>query len=202
MNKKIIWGIGAIALVALVLSLKGLVGGNQSVLGSATLTSVNGGNYVAYNAVETSDGYYVGSTQVIDSSGNIDATDDVSIGGVTLVTDRVTSLTASASTTCSLVSPSSTSTLLSSSLKLTSGFVGATIQVEAGKAYDPYSTTTSLGIGVFTSGLKQTFVASTTPYAAVDGPLTFGPSQYLNYKVGTTTSSVHAGTCSALWMVN
>lgn len=112
-------------------------------------------------------------------------------------------LTDSASTTCSFLNPTAaTSTVSDVMLRLSTGFQGATMQVEAGKATNnAYATTTSLGIGIFPSFGQGTFTASTTSYTAIDGPLVFGPNDYLNFKVGTTTANIE-GICQATWTVS
>lgn len=123
-------------------------------------------------------------------------------GDVKIVNTYTNALTDSASTTCSFPSPTGTSTPILAGLKITSGFQGATMQVEAGKATNPYSTTTSLGIGTFPSGGQGLFIASTTNFAQLDGVSVFTSSNpdYLNFKVGTSTANIE-GTCQATWIV-
>jgi len=123
------------------------------------------------------------------------------------------SLNQASTTICSMKSPSATSTLVSGSVKLTTGTTTA-IALELAKDTTPSATTTRISYIVLASGAQVTlraFVASTTvavnsgvQYTANETDLVFAPNTYLNAKYGAALGSLNVlvGSCKAVWMEN
>lgn len=118
-------------------------------------------------------------------------------GDVTVRNYRVVMSTAS--TTCS-IRPNATSTLVFAAATVRNSSTGATLQYEWGKSTSRFATTTSLGIGSLASAAKGVVIASTTDAASLlntNSALVFGPSDFLNLKIGSSTATTQAGTCYA-----
>lgn len=101
-----------------------------------------------------------------------------------------------ASTTCSFVTPAATSTLTFAAARVDQSSIGATLVYAWGK--DPtsaYATTTSLGTATLTTGARGVILATTTQVTSIDDKIVFGPSQNLNFKVGSSTPTTQSGTC-------
>lgn len=112
-------------------------------------------------------------------------------------------LTQGASTTCSIQSPSSTSTLLAAGIKFDVATSSGTMFIEIGKASDAYSTTTLIGTKYALTNSAQDFISASTSPAA-GKPEVFGPNTYFNVKIGGTQAITSAtqpvGRCQAEFM--
>lgn len=107
---------------------------------------------------------------------------------------------ASASTTCSFLSPAATSTLLYAGATFTNTY-GGSFDVAWGKAADPFATTTSLGYkpAAITSGDQGTFVATSSGATIEEPTSVIAPSTYVNFKIGSSSPTL-AGTCVATFI--
>lgn len=104
---------------------------------------------------------------------------------------------ASASTTCSFVSPAADSVLVFAAANVAAAPLGTT-QYEWGIAATAYATTTSLGRGVIASGAQGSLIASTTQVntgSIVDQTTLLPGGTYVNLKVGTSTPTGQSGKC-------
>jgi len=128
-----------------------------------------------------------------------------SFGGVRHWGARSDSLVQATTTVCAIQSPAATSTLIMGSIRLSVGSTTAST-VTIAKSATAYATTTLIGGGALGAGAQGTFSATTTPSTgtSLDGPMVFGPSQYLvvgmQGGVGGTFSPT--GNCQATWVQN
>lgn len=112
-----------------------------------------------------------------------------------------TALKQSASTTCSFLSPSASSTLEAAGIKFDTASSSAII-VDIGKSTSAFATTTLIGTTYNIAAGAQAFIQASTSPAA--GAVTvFAPNTYLNFKaaggaIGTdATGFVPVGRCQA-----
>jgi len=138
----------------------------------------------------------------------------LSFGGVRRWAVGGIALNQASTTLCSLVSPVSTSTLVSASVQINTGTTTA-IQLEMAKSTLMDATTTRISLASLASGNRMTltaFVASTTgaygalaqQHTADEQDLVFAPSTRLNVKYGGGKGSLNVlvGTCNATWEQN
>ena len=123
------------------------------------------------------------------------------------------SLNQASTTICAMKSPTATSTLVSGSVKLTTGTTTA-IALELAKSTSFAATTTRISYAVLGAGEQVTltaFVASTTAavnsgrfYTANETDLVFAPNTFLTAKYGGAAGSLNVlvGSCKAVWMEN
>lgn len=113
-----------------------------------------------------------------------------------------TALRQAASTTCSIKSPTATSTLRFGGANFSVGTSTGTFLIDIGKATTAYATSTKLaGTYTLAAGKKGAFAASTSPVS--DGANIFAPNTYFNVKWGgdyaITSLTKPVGTCSAVF---
>lgn len=122
-------------------------------------------------------------------------------GGNILWGAHTDSLVAATTTSCVLISPAATSTLVSASFIISSSTAtGGTLSsgtIYMAKATNPYSTTTLVGQRAFTVPMNTPIIASTT-FATNDTAI-FGPSNYLTVSLNGAVGYTPTGSCSAIW---
>jgi hypothetical protein len=132
----------------------------------------------------------------------------VSIGGNRFWGRNSSSLIQATTTPCSLLSPVSTSTLLTSSFRLTSIATSTgPVTITLAKGATPYATTSAIAYVTVQANKVGLVVASTTATNAAN--LTFAPNEYLVVGVqgsvgvpaGAGTFSL-SGICQAVWDEN
>src|SRR3990167_7876852 len=126
-----------------------------------------------------------------------------SFGGVREWANKGT-LNQASTTLCSILSPVSTSTLVSANIKITTGTTSA-IALEIGKG-TLTATTTRLAYQVLGSNAQVTLTAVTATTTGASGVVfttepdyVFAPSTYINFKYGGTLGSLNTlvGTCQS-----
>lgn len=123
-----------------------------------------------------------------------------SFGGVRRWAASTDSLTQATTTICALLSPSSTSTLVSATLRLDVSSTSASI-IDIAKSSNAFATTTKIGTTYYiAAGAQAAIVASSTGSVAGDATI-FAPNQYLvvNMKGGLTNVFSPTGSCKAVW---
>lgn len=118
-------------------------------------------------------------------------------------------LNQASSTLCSLLSPASTSTLVSAGIQITTG-TSTAVALEIGKGAIT-STTTRFAYRVLASGVQATLTAVTASTTATGGSAgstfttepdaVFAPNTYLNFKYGGAPGATNTfvGGCTATW---
>ncbi len=149
-----------------------------------------------------------GSTTIVDRVENLGSASSPSVDGGCMNVNGIMDCfyrtnPISASTTCSIKSPSASSTLEHASLVLSSIPTGDT-QWGIGQSASRFATTTAIVAHYdVASGAQVAIVATTTVTALTDGVV--APNTYINFKLATTTATYTGwqptGRCEALFRV-